>query len=56
VSALTADSFTRRRLRRWCNCKAHAPGVDDIAVLFAHAQILFLVWVTFGEHKWVSLA
>jgi hypothetical protein len=30
--------------------------VDDIAALLAHGQIVFLVWVTFGEHKWVILA
>jgi hypothetical protein len=30
--------------------------VDDIAFLFAHGQILFSVWVTFGERKWPILA
>jgi hypothetical protein len=30
---------------------ARAFGVDDIAFLFAHGQIVFLVWVTLGERN-----
>ena len=30
--------------------------MDDIAFLFAHGQIVFSVWVTFGERKWSILA
>ena len=30
--------------------------MDDIVILFAHGQIVFLVWVTLSEHKWVSFA
>ena len=34
----------------------HAFGVDDDTVhTLALRQILFLVWVTFAEHKWVIL-
>jgi len=35
----------------------HAFGVDDdVCQRFALRQILFWVWVTFDEHKWVILA
>jgi len=35
----------------------HAFGVDDNADTRLHcAKYLFLVWVTFAEHKWVILA
>jgi hypothetical protein len=34
----------------------HAFGVDDSAPhALALRQILFFVWVTFAEHKWVIL-
>jgi len=33
--------------------KPHAFGVDDIGILVARGQILFLVWVTLNEHKLV---
>ena len=36
--------------------KPHAFGVDDIVFLFARGQIVFLVWVTFGERKRSILA
>ena len=36
----------------------HAFGVDDIALanILARGQIVFFVWVTLTEHKWVILA
>ena len=35
----------------------HAFGVDDNADhALALRQILFFVWVTFAEHKWIILA
>jgi hypothetical protein len=44
------------RRHPWEVRSLHAFGVDDSA---AHAlalrQILFFVWVTFAEHKWVIL-
>jgi hypothetical protein len=39
-----------------CNRKAHAFGVDDTACLFARGQIVFFVWVSLNEQKWVTLA
>jgi len=35
---------------------APAFGVDDIARFLAPRQIVFLVWVDFGKHKWSILA
>ena len=34
----------------------HAFGVDDIACLQTSVQVVFPVWVTLSEQKWVTLA
>lgn len=64
ASWLDARRMNSRRLTALCRplCADDATanrtpfGVDDIAFLFAHGQIVFLVWVTLSERKWVSLA
>jgi hypothetical protein len=49
-------AFQGSPLRGLCNGQPHAFGVDDFVFLFAHEQIVFSVWVTFGERKWSILA
>jgi putative transposase len=42
-------------LARWEAKTLHAFGVDEIACpVLALRQILFFVWITLNEHKWVN--